>query len=425
MKRVYISGLEPNIVSELRSFLDIRVWLHQSPDCTHDIGQITALNFPEKESVASDFDYACYAYVYEDLPRFLDIFTRSFPYYEKTYHGLLNSFNRLFGYCYHLIVSNRIEYVVFGNIPHEGVDFVVSKIAEYLKIPTLMFHQSLFPSRFWVMRKLSDFGDFSDMPVLSSNEGYRLKTEFSWFYMDGRNYQYRLKNLLRDIYRHPGSLPYALYKYKKAFDFRKMLGGMISNVDLNQDYVYFPLHLQPELTTSALGGMYSDQAFALERLSAILPKDWLIYVKENPKQTDLQRDRDFFLRIKALKNVVIVPMEMDSMALIRSSKFVATITGTAGWEAISVGKKVLYFGLPWYGKLPSTFKFTPSFTINDIIFSGDIEVKDLESAVVELLNKAAVGVIDPAYSILVQDFDAQRNALQVSAMIRSLIFPKI
>ena len=422
MKRVYVSGFESSTVLELRAFLDIRVWLNSAPDCTHDVVKLTALDFPAVDVSNLPFDHACYDYVYASLSVFNDIYTRSFPYYEKTYHGLLNAFNSLFGYCYRLLVSERIEYVVFANIPHEAVDFIVEKIARYLNIPILMCHQSPFAERFWVARDLSDFGKFSKIPELSSNEHYQLKRDFDWFYMSGERHQYNFRKLISDLWKAPRSFPYVFYKYKQAFDYRKSMSVHIrTNISLERKYVYFPLHLQPELTTSALGGIYADQLLALERLAEMLPSDWVIYVKENPKQTEMQRDKVFFQRIAALSNVNIVPMQTNSMELIRSAQFVATITGTAGWEAISVGKKVLVFGLPWYRCLPGVFQFQPSLVVDDIALSPSIDPKDLEAAVTRLLCKAGCGVVDPAYSVLVPGYDRKKNARQVADVIQILV----
>jgi hypothetical protein len=192
-------------------------------------------------------------------------------------------------------------------------------------------------------------------------------------------------------------------------------------IDLDRKYVYFPLHLQPELTTSALGGIYVDQLLALERLSEILPLDWLVYVKENPKQTEMQRDAGFFQRMARLKNVILVPMESDSLALIRASQFVATITGTAGWEAISLGKKALIFGACWYQHLPGVFRYTPSLTLNEIMSSPAIPSSSLEAATAQLLCMAGCGVVDPEYSILVEGYDDRENARQVAGAIQKAI----
>ncbi|WP_016834371.1 hypothetical protein [Herbaspirillum lusitanum] len=421
-KRAYISGFDSNIVLHLKKFMDVRVWMHDEAGCTHHVGKLTSLDFPIESLPASPVDRDCYHNVYGSLPVFIDIYSRSFPYYEKSYHGLLNAFNLLFGYCYRLLTSERIEYVVFANIPHEAVDFIVERIARYLKLPVLMCHQSPFPDRFWVLRDLNDFGRFAEIPELSSNEHYRLEREFNWFYMQTGDYQYGAKKLLKDILVAPLSFPYAFYKYKKAFDFRRNLERRIApNISLDCKYVYFPLHLQPELTTSALGGIYSDQLLALERLDEVLPADWLIYVKENPKQTDMQRDAEFFQRLEMLRNVRIVPMATNSLELIRASQFVATITGTAGWEAISLGKKTLVFGLPWYRYLPGVFRFDAGFSIDTLCAAETADPLVLEAAVRKLLGKAAEGVVDPLYCVLVEAYANEKNALKVARAVEVLV----
>ena len=38
-------------------------------------------------------------------------------------------------------------------------------------------------------------------------------------------------------------------------------------VDLSRKYIYVPLHNQPEMSTSALGGKYRDQALLIEDLA--------------------------------------------------------------------------------------------------------------------------------------------------------------
>jgi hypothetical protein len=140
--------------------------------------------------------------------------------------------------------------------------------------------------------------------------------------------------------------------------FRKRLARASSSVIPTVKYVYVPLHLQPEMTTCALGGKYDNQALLLEELRGWLPDDIWIFVKENPKQgkrfppaaSRLYRNKDFFQRISKLKNVCFVPQNFSTIELIQSSEFVATVTGTAGFEALLRGKNCLVFGLAWFRK---------------------------------------------------------------------------
>ena len=77
----------------------------------------------------------------------------------------------------------------------------------------------------------------------------------------------------------------------------------VSNEDLNKIFkngrkkIYFPLHFQPELTTSLLAHN-DDQQLILERLSQFAGEEWDIIVKENPKQTYYQRGKFLLQKIK-------------------------------------------------------------------------------------------------------------------------------
>lgn len=99
-----------------------------------------------------------------------------------------------------------------------------------------------------------------------------------------------------------------------------------------------------------LGGGYEDQFLALERVAQLLLEDWIIYVKENPIQTFYKCCPEFFLRLKNIRNARLVFPCTDTYDLIEHSQFVATITGTAGWEAVATGKNV--FALDTHGIVP-------------------------------------------------------------------------
>ena len=120
------------------------------------------------------------------------------------------------------------------------------------------------------------------------------------------------------------------------------------------------------MTTSTLGGRFSDQLLAIEKLVDIIPENCFIYVKENPKQTGQMRSPNFMKRLLSTKNVRFLPSYIDTNTLIDNSVFVATITGTVGWEAIRKGKNVLVFGLAWYRSLTGAIQYYEDITYEDI-----------------------------------------------------------
>ena len=121
------------------------------------------------------------------------------------------------------------------------------------------------------------------------------------------------------------------------------------------------------MTTDVLGGKYVDQLLAIEKLRNMLPDDWYIYVKENPKQKLYMRGRYFFERLSLIANVVFVDRTIDTYKLMESAQFVSTITGTAAWEAITGGKNALIFGRVWFDHFPGIFRFEEIESIQEIL----------------------------------------------------------
>jgi capsule polysaccharide export protein KpsC/LpsZ len=137
--------------------------------------------------------------------------------------------------------------------------------------------------------------------------------------------------------------------------------------DLDRPFVYFPLQLQPEMTTSALGGRYRDQLLALERLAEILPESHRIYVKENPKQTGKMRSPLFFHRLERIRQVELMPSHADSKELTARAVAVANISGTVGWEAVTAGKPVLCFGATWWAGAPGVTRYRAGLSFDEVL----------------------------------------------------------
>ena len=217
-------------------------------------------------------------------------------------------------------------------------------------------------------------------------------------------------------------LEHFAFQHRVDFSYKITSQDNIYNMELdfNCKYVYFPLHLQPEMTTSLLGGMFCDQVLAIERLRQMLPDDWKIYVKENPKQSYYMRDELFFKRLSLIPNTFFVSREVNTYDLIKNSQFVATITGTAGWEAISGGKCALVFGLAWYRKLPGVFEYSSGVTVEEII-NHKINHQELVDEYNKLMSKTYVGVLEVGSEKAIENYSDEMNNKYLYSALANIV----
>ena len=163
------------------------------------------------------------------------------------------------------------------------------------------------------------------------------------------------------------------------------------------DFVYFPLHLEPEANVHVSGGRYRNQLDAVVDLHRSLPPGWSIALKENPKQTWMHRGPPFAARLAALPRVQFVDEGIASSELIAHARLVATITGTAGYEALRAGKPCLYFGQAWYAGLPGAVCFEPGLDLA-ALSTRHVPRPALDAAVNEFLGGLADGLAHPRFA---------------------------
>jgi hypothetical protein len=118
-------------------------------------------------------------------------------------------------------------------------------------------------------------------------------------------------------------------------------------VPVTQSFVYFPLHFQPEASTSAKGRHFVDQREAVAMVAASLPNEWKLVVKEHPHQWRrlLERAPNYWTRIAMIPNVVVIPHDYDNRRLITECEGVVSIShSTIATEAWSTGRRVVFLG---------------------------------------------------------------------------------
>lgn len=399
----------------------VSVWVGNHESCTHNIFDLLSLGFLQNPNYSSGDSTILSA---NHLATFVDMYSRHQKKYQQlVFHDYKNIFHIYLNYLTDLLEQNKIGCVIFSNVPHEGPDYLLYEIAKTLDIQTLIFSQSLFANKYFISRSIDDFGTFSKTPIVSDRSDIRVerKYEKDLFYMNKIDpYRFGIGEAFKDLFTQ--KLKYNYLAPLKLRRFRQYVFDLnfIPQPEYGEEkYIYFPLHLQPEMTTAALGGYYSDQVTAVEALHRLLPAGWLIYLKENPRQTEFMRGQYFFRRLQSMKRVRMCPVGEDTYKLIRNSRLVATITGTAGWEAITGGKNVILFGNAWYKNLPGAFQFDTDLDLEEIS-ERTIDHIELQDSFSSLQKKMGDGVVDDAYSVLVNGFDENANEEQITSMIIEL-----
>jgi hypothetical protein len=392
----------------------------------------------------------------------IDHLQRMSPTYRYNAHNLTNLQDYL-DYYYILtdviarrMIEERITHAVFFMAPHLGYDTVIYQVAKSLGIKTLVLNQqSLFNDRYFSSSSIEDWGHLNaeavDYPPIHLERGELPDL----FFMDkkwqepgrtGRMSMAALVNFFAYVVRHEprkllnlnglwktlqrisriyGTLPewrdpFAKFFHTNALAYFEHLAEYENGtVDLEKPFVYIPLHNQPEMSASTLGGRYRDQVLMIEAVARSVPDDWTIYVKENPRQGAYARGPLYFHRLNRLPNVQLVPSDTSSQALVAKSKLVATVAGTAGWEALLLGIPVITFGGAWYRSLAGVTAFSEGLDFVAVAMNG-VDHDALEASYGALIGKSHEGLIDKLFFDKVADFDETANCTKVAETVIAL-----
>lgn len=292
------------------------------------------------------------------------------------------------------------ELIIFPNAPHFVYDYLIYELAKLLNIQTIAFDDTRISGRLLFFNDLWE-GSNLLREKLRINAGKKfniedLSSDIRDYYKPLADKNYKSTPFYINEYKKKYSILYWLFAepkirqsikdftiFKKAViyfwkmiqqkkmaiflkplihlsylfrpNLKKEYLSVQSSPDLSRPFIYFPLQVQPERTTSPQGDMFADQILALEILSASIPEDWTIYVKEHPIQWlhfgfefSSYRYRGYYRKIASIKNVKLIPKNINSYDLIDRSKAVALVTGSAAWEAVLRSKPAIIFGYVWY-----------------------------------------------------------------------------
>jgi hypothetical protein len=133
---------------------------------------------------------------------------------------------------------------------------------------------------------------------------------------------------------------------------------IFDKIDLKKiSYIYVPLHVIPESSTTILSPYYINETFIIESLSKSVRADQYIVVKEHWSMIGY-RPIEYYKKIKRLPNIILIDPTSYTLPkdYIKNSDLVVTISGSAAIEASIMGINSLVFSDVVFGLLSSVKK---------------------------------------------------------------------
>lgn len=167
-------------------------------------------------------------------------------------------------------------------------------------------------------------------------------------------YEY-IKDKNRDDYSNIKPWHYLLDRIKRKT--RVLIGfdDLYSEIDLNEDFAFSPLHLEPEIATMLYAPFYTDQLWLIKQIAHSLPIHYKLYIKEHPAMFGY-RPRRYYKELKKIPNVKLVKPTIISFDLVQKAKLIITLSSNAGWEGLLFKKPVITFGNGFYNHIPMVKK---------------------------------------------------------------------
>ncbi len=466
MKTLVFGGNIKNLIIEFEKEFDVVCSINSIDDLKKDYNLLELIknNFDFTPEFNEDAQKLFIEFYKSNIDTFLRMFIRR-GVNLADYHELVNHFT-LYFYCfYEILFKKKVELVLFNNFPHQGLDYVIYKLAKLMNIKTILLTQTIFPNKFIIVSDVNEFGLFEkkyskferskinsilskkDMYINFQNKirsdlqkrGLPFSTHTSQsVYSPDYNYKKKISesNFLKiSFFKNQLRKLFIKLKIINRKNYQKLFLNNLKKKELNDEKInkvlnnkekkiLIALHMQPEMSTSLLAGDYDDQIRIIEKIYRNKFSDnLLILVREHPSQTFYQRDELFFRRLKTLKNLKFINRDFPIEKLLPSMDFVVTSSGTIGWEALNLGKKCLLFGNSWYSNLHGVMKITNITSDEEIIkfFDEKFDNNLFNISLQNLYESFYDGIVLKSYIPWQPNFNEQNNSKKVINQIKKYL----
>ena len=159
---------------------------------------------------------------------------------------------------------------------------------------------------------------------------------------------------------------YFLDRFKRKIRILIGFNELYDEVNFNEDFAFFPLQLEPEMSHALFSLFYKDQLWLIKQIACSLPMRFKLYIKEHPAMFGF-RTRRFYKQLKKIPNVKLISPEQSGFDITQNAKIIFTLTGSAGWEGAMFKKPVITFGNVFFNLLPMVKKCVAIEDLPDLI----------------------------------------------------------
>ncbi len=128
---------------------------------------------------------------------------------------------------------------------------------------------------------------------------------------------------------------------------RELVNKRVYNCDsiesLPERFIFYPIQYSPESSINIPSPYFIDQLRVIDAIRMAMPSDYSLVVKEHPVCMSV-RPRNFIKSLMNKAGVVVARYDLDTQEVIKKSKVVISVTGTAALEAFLYGKPSLVMG---------------------------------------------------------------------------------
>jgi hypothetical protein len=343
------------------------------------------------------------------------------PPYRESFDARADLFSRHCRFWNHAFDKHEINAVIAQNFGHQGFDFVALSLAKAKGIPTLILNESgVFPRVQFVQENVSELGTFELGKELKRRISHEMLPEDPGFVRNSiRIYEKApdrfgamadystssLRSWLLDLnvrVTQPSFSVILATFFRKLRRFKsqpvKRLRMVIPTIirirktrssmfeerrysqvpDLESKFVYFPLHFQPEASTSVKGRHFYRLREAVSFIAENLPEGWNLIVKEHPHQWRrfYSRQPGFFSQLSAIPGVQLVHHSHDNHILVEQSQAVVCVSHSSITSfANSRGKAVISLGHSHFRQSPNYFCIDSTDELRRVFHEVSIGIK--------------------------------------------------